>query len=220
MNQVIVGFATEGKTDERFLRGVIQRSFEDVAFECRGQVEILPVQYIERRDGDFIDVVKSYAEEADKSGVMVLCIHADADAPTDAQTFEHKIAPAFAAVQNIIDRAVCKNLAAVVPVQMMEAWMLGDKEVLKAELGTNKSNKELGLNKKPETYPDPKQTIVDAIRIARAGITKRRRRDLSISELYLSIGQKTALQELEKLSSYRKFKEEIRRAFRKLNYLN
>jgi len=32
--QVIIGFTTEGKTDVQFLESVIQRSFEDVAFEC------------------------------------------------------------------------------------------------------------------------------------------------------------------------------------------
>lgn len=220
MKQLIVGFTTEGKTDERFLRSVILHSFEDVAFECASPVEILPVQYLERRDEDFIEVVKCYAEEADKSGVMVLCIHADADAPTDAQTIAHKIAPAFAAVQNIIDRPVCKNLAAIVPVQMMEAWMLGDKNLLKAEIGTNQSDAELGLHKNPEAYSHPKQIIEDAIRIARKGVAKRRRRDLTISELYSPIGQKIALAELEKLPSYRKFKEEVKRAFRKLNYFN
>ena len=219
MKQVIIGFATEGPTDERFLRSVIQRSFEEVAFECRGQVEILPVQHIEHKLGNFIEVVKNYAEEADKLGVMVLCVHADADGPTDVRTFNDKIAPAFAAVENTIDTSVCRNLAAVVPVQMMEAWMLCDKNLLKAEIGTDQNNAELGLHKNPETYANPKQVIENAIRVASQGFTRRRRHRLSISELYLPIGQKTALQKLERLPSYRKFKEGIRQAFRRLNYL-
>jgi len=98
--------------------------------------------------------------------------------------------------------------------------MLCDKNLLKAEIGTNQSNIELGLHKNPETYPDSKEIIEHAIRIARQGITRRRRRRLTISELYLPIGQKTALQALERLPSYLKFKEEIRQAFRKLNYLS
>ena len=49
---------------------------------------------------------------------------------------------------------------------------------------------------------------------------KRRRKSLKIAELYSPIGQKVALNELEKLESYQKFKKAIRSAFRKLNYLN
>jgi len=77
--QVSIGFTTEGPTDFRFLESVIQRSFEDVAFECSGQVEVLPVQYIEKQNGNFVDVVKNYAQEAERLGVMVLCVHADAN---------------------------------------------------------------------------------------------------------------------------------------------
>lgn len=220
MKQVIVGFGTEGSTDERFLRSVIQRSVEEIAFECNGQIEIFPVHYIAHPQGDFVQIVTSYALEAEKAGVMVLCIHVDADAPTDKQSRKNKIVPAFAAVQNIRDCLVCKNLVAIIPVQMMEAWMLSDKKLLQSELGTEKSFEGLGLNKDPEAYSDPKKTIEDAIRIARQGMTKRRRQDLTIGELYQPIGQKISLVELEKLPSYQSFKEEIRGAFRKLNYLN
>ena len=72
--QVFIGFTTEGPTDFRFLESVIQRSFENVAFECSGQVEVLPVQYIEKQSGNFVEVVKDYARQADSLGVMVpLC---------------------------------------------------------------------------------------------------------------------------------------------------
>ena len=53
--QIIIGLTTEGSTDVRFLESVIQRSFEYVAFECRGQIEVLPVQYIEKETGEFVE---------------------------------------------------------------------------------------------------------------------------------------------------------------------
>ena len=46
--QLIIGFVTEGSTDYRFLESIIQRTFEDVAFDCDGEIEILPVQYFEK----------------------------------------------------------------------------------------------------------------------------------------------------------------------------
>ncbi len=218
--QVIIGFTTEGPTDIQFLESIIQRSFEDVAFECDGQVEILPVQCIEKQVGDFVEAVKSYAQKAEKRGIMVLCVHADADDTTDTTTFNYKINPAFTAVGDVQGEHLCKNLVAIVPVQMTEAWMLSDKELLKAEIGTKRSNEDLDLDRSPEVYAAPKQAIENAIRIARQDLTRRRRRDLTIAKLYSPIGQQISLNTLEKLPSYQKFKEAVRGAFRKLNYLH
>lgn len=219
--QIIIGFTTEGSTDVRFLESIIQRSFEDVAFECVGQVEILPIQYVDKQDGDFITTIRYCSQQAEKRGIMVLCVHADADDRTDANAFNFKINPAFTAMNNDEqERHLCKNLVAIVPVQMIEAWMLSDKELLKAEIGTGKNDEALGIHRSPEVYANPKQAIKTAIRIAREDLTSRRRRDLTISELYLPIGQKISLTTLEGLPSYQKFKEAVRDAFRKLNYLH
>jgi len=217
--QIIIGFTTEGTTDVRFLESIIQRSFEDMAFECSEQIEVFPVLYIEKQTGDFVQVVKTYAREAEKRGVMVLCVHTDADDATDAKTFNSKIIPAFTAVLNTNDD-LCKNLVAIVPIQMTEAWMLSDKNLIKFEIGTDKSDVELGIDKFPEVYSNPKQILEDAIRIARQDLTKRRRRELTIAELYSPIGHKLALNSLENLPSYQKFKEAVRWAFRILNYLH
>jgi len=98
--------------------------------------------------------------------------------------------------------------------------MLADKELLKTEIGTSQSDAELGINRSPEAYPDPKQAIESAIRIARQSLTKRRRHDLSISELYLPVGQKIPLGTLYRLHSYQKFKKAIINAFKNFNYLH
>jgi len=91
---------------------------------------------------------------------------------------------------------------------------------LKKEIGTTKSDAELGLNRNPESIANPKRLIADAIRIARQDEVKRRRRELSIEELYLPIGQKVSLTALERLPAYQQFKEAVRSAFRQLNYLH
>lgn len=150
---------------------------------------------------------------------MVLCVHSDADATTDTATFNHKIKPAFDRVTQEHKQALCKNLVPIVPVQMIEAWLLADIPLFKAEIGTTKNDEELGLHKPPERYTDPKQVIQMAIRIACQALTKRRRRDVTIGELYQPIGRKIDLSKLETLPSYRKFKAAVREAFKALNYL-
>ena len=220
IKQIIVALTTEGTTDSRFLESIIQRSFENAAFDCAGQIEVLPVQYIEKQSGDFIEVVKLNAQLAGNSGVMVLCIHSDADDATDTNTFTDKINPAFTAVMDMQGKHICKSLVAIVPVHMTEAWMLSDTELLKAEIGTDKSDQEVGIDGSPEVYSDPKDIIEAVIRIARQDLTKRRRRDLTIGELYAPIGQKVSLDALENLPSYRKFREAVRDVLKNLNYLH
>jgi hypothetical protein len=217
--QVIIGFSTEGTTDFNFLESIVQRSFEETAFECSGPVEILPVQYLKKPAGDFIEMVRICAWQADAQGIMVLCIHTDADSDTDTNAFEHKITPAFAAVEGLLAEGLCKNLVAVVPVQMTEAWLLADSTLLKDEIGTAKGDEELGIHKNPESYADPKQIIENAIRIARQDMPRRRRNELALADLYAPLGQKIALRQLERLASYIKFKKAVRGAFTKLSYL-
>ena len=114
---------------------------------------------------------------------------------------------------------ICRCLVPIVPIQMIESWMLADKEGLSEEIGTSLNAKELGIDKPPEQYSDPKFVIEEAIRIAYAGLPRRRRHQLSISELYLPMGQQSKLEYLRRLSSFQTFETEIRDALKQLNYL-
>lgn len=114
---------------------------------------------------------------------------------------------------------MCRNIVPIIPVHMTESWMLADIELLKNEIGTTLSNVDLGLNRMPESVAQPKDLINNAIRISRTGLVRRRRHELTINQLYQPIGQKIALDRLDQLPSYAKFKEAVRAAYRKLNYL-
>lgn len=219
--QISIGFITEGSTDVRFLESIIQRTFEEIAFECSGEMEVLQLQHIkiEEKKLEFIEKVLKSAEKASENGVIVLCVHIDADDSVDISAFTRKINPAFAHVKQS-EKEVCKNLVAIVPVQMTEAWMLADKKLLKDEIGTTKPDNDLELDKAPESYNDPKTTIEKAIYIACQGLTQRRRRKLKIEGLYQPIGQKISIEKLDKLPSYKKFKNNVREAYRSLNYLH
>lgn len=218
-NIVTIAYSTEGTTDQRFLESVIRRTFEDVASECEGDIEVFDPFYLKfSKKNGFVDDFVSISREAFKNGINVLCIHVDADAPTDKDVFNFKIQPAREALQQLADDAVCKIFVAIIPVQMSEAWMLADKELFKDELGTDKTDIELEISKNPETMSNPKSTIENAIRISQAHLPKRRNR-VTIAELYQPIGQKIAVEKLEALSSFRKFKLAVRNAFKELNYL-
>lgn len=219
--QVFVGFTTEGTTDVRFLEKIIERSFEEIAYECQGDVE--PVVWplvVAKKNLSFREyTLKAAQQGVDEIGMMVLCIHSDADDVTNQNVLVNKIVPARDLINTQDDNSTCKILVPVIPVRMMEAWMLADTDLLKKEIGTSKTDNELKINKSPETIADPKATIEEAIRIARLEKTKRKRKELKIGDLYLPIGQKVSIDKLAKLQSYKQFQDDIRQAYRELHLM-
>ena len=219
-HQIIIGYTTEGKSDCKFLEDVILRTFQEIVYECPRSVEILNVIYIPKKHGlTYDEEVKTAAKEAFNIGANILCVHSDADDCSDIMRFHTKIDPAFAYVNDSDDNDICRCLVPIVPIYMIESWMLADKQLLKAEIGTNMSDGELRINVVPETCSTPKDLISDAIRIARQQLPQRRRKDLTIHDLYISMGYGVDLNILSGLSSYSIFRLAVRRALQSLNLL-
>ncbi len=222
IRQLFIGLYAEGSTDMRFLESIVKRTFDDIAFECAGEFEtyIAPI-IINKTGSDFVEqVIGASKEGLEKFGISILCVHTDADSSDDRTAFNNKINPVLSALIEKDDIDFCKNITAIVPVQMIEAWMLADKEALKKEIGSDKSDYELGISLDPEKMSDPKIVIKNAIRISRSDLTKRRRHKLEISELYLPLGQKIELKKLDILPSFIKFKNSIRDSYRKLKFMS
>lgn len=217
MNNILtIGYLGEGTTDERFIGNIIKRTFEELAFECKGQIEVYEPRFIKVTQQHFVE----QALEASKNAkwLNILCIHTDADAETDEIAFQNKINPAINAIHTHDDN--CKNIVAVVPIYMTEAWMLADRDLLRDEIGTDKTIEQLNLPTRLnqiERNTDPKKTIQDAIDFA--FIDKPKRKKVDIGALYTPISQQIDLSILENLSSYQKFKNASREALRALNYL-
>lgn len=238
MGYIFVGLYTEGSTDVRFLKSVVQRTLEHIAMnECKQQIDPetflisltdTDIQYYKpslpqahsNKQGFVSEILIASLKGVHDFGINVLCVHCDADAPSNEAVYAHKIIPAQEALQAQTSAQYCREFVALVPIQMMEAWILADKELLKEEIGTTKTNTELGIDTKPELVADPKAVIEQAIRIAREGLTKRRRNDLKIGDIYLSMGQKIDLNKLRQLPSYCDFENNMRQALQNMNLLH
>ena len=222
MAQLFAGLFAEGNTDIDFLQSVVEKTLQAVAFECSGQldIDVLPIK-IEKTDITFTDQVLGAAKKGfDDFGIQIICVHTDADAATSSASYQYKINPAIIELEKQNADDCCKILVAIVPIQETESWLLADKALLKQEIGTDKTDNELKINRLPETISNPKEVIETAIRIAREDLTQKRRRHLSIGDLYLPIGQSVDLDKLEHLSSYRDFKNNVVAAFKQLNLLH
>lgn len=222
MKQIMIGLVAEGTTDLRFLDNIVYRTFEDIACQqCNDDIEIITYNIKDVDRGDSFTEMLLNASKASivQTGAMTLVVHTDSDTDTYEQRYEHKFAPALEALKNYEDDYdYCTVITPLIPVRMMEAWMLADLDLLKEQIGTTKSDSDLGLLRAPETIADPKTLISEAIRIATDGLPKRRQR-LTISDLYGVIGGSLSLEKLSRLSSYQKFVESVEETYRKLGYI-
>ncbi len=221
MQQLLIGLMTEGTTDWRFLESIIKRAFYEISFECHTMVEVYSINFINNLEElKFVDkVLEASKRGREEFGITILCIHSDADTKTLKETYQYKINPAKETLQQQNEIEYCKIMVAIVPMQETESWLLADKELFKKQIGTNKTDTELGIHRNAETIANPKEVIQEAIRIARKDSTKRRRKELTISELYQSIGEAIDLEKLESFESYQDFKNNVKAAYKELGLL-
>ena len=219
---IIVGLTTEGTTDVRFLETIVEQAFEKVAQECPKDVEIMSLTLGTTKVGkdSFSDYVVEAAKEAVQCGVTTMAVHSDSDNNTYHERKNYNFVPAIETLASHPDDEVCKLITPVIPVRMVEAWMLADKNLLRLEIGTKLSEHDLGIDGDPESMADPKERISVAIRIANEYSThKNPVKNIDISDLYEIIGQKLQPEQLMRFESYNLFLEEIRDTYRQLGIL-
>jgi len=222
MGQIFTGLMAEGTTDTRFLIPIIEKTVKDLVYkEYKGDFE-LSIQEIRLKDTTSKYIVKvadaaKYAEE--NFGADFIFVHLDADNKDAKEVYQNKINPAKQFLKDkAIGTSACSHIVPIVPITETESWMLADKALFKSQLGTSLSDAELKISRDVEQMADPKKVAQDAIKIAFSHKTKKRRRELNISELYQPIGSRIDLSKLEPLTSYQDFKQNIRNVFEELGY--
>lgn len=220
--QLFIGFTVEGATDTKFLTQVIQNVFEETAKDCRTDVIIEDVRLVDVPKTQFVETICNASNKAaTEYGMSILCVHADADDRNVEQVVMYKFNPLNEELNQLNDADYCKNIVPVIPIQMTEAWMLADKELLKSKIAAKGMRDiDLGLQRTPESYADPKHAIEEAIRIAQVGRIKRTRKELSIVDLYDELGQSISLERLRTIASFNAFETNVRNAFRTLGYID
>ena len=220
--QLFIGLAVEGNTDRRFLKSVVLRTFKRILFEeCDQDVDVevfhLNTSKIGKGFREFVaaashDGVQTY-------GILVLAVHSDSDKETIDERMADKFLPAQEFLDSLPPEEYCRIITPVIPMKMLEAWLLADTNLLREEIGTEKSDTELGLARNPESIANPKFVIQEAIRLAQCDLPKKRR-TLSINDLYDILGDEVDLESLDRLSSFRTFVTKAREALVDLHYIH
>ena len=221
MYQLFVGLIAEGNTDVRFLKNVIAHAMRDISWECNRDIEVFDIRIIRAAGPNFVEKMLAASSAASKQfGLSVLCIHADSDHRTIQSVLDNKFSPFFAELAHKDDAGYCKQIIPTIPIQMIESWMLADKELLKQLINASGMRDiDLGLERPPESYSDPKVAIENAISISMSHLPKKRRDSISISNLYETLGNRLSLNLLREIPSFVFFENNVRKAFQNLGLM-
>ncbi|HMA36256.1 MAG TPA: DUF4276 family protein [Chloroflexia bacterium] len=207
--QLAMALYAEGRTDERFLPIIIERTA--VKILAPQEIDILPITILRagvKRTVKQPERILDVARQA--HGLDVLLVHTDADSVAREDAKRQRIDPGFDLVRRQ-GSGVCKHLIPVIPVQEMEAWMLADLLALQRVLHTNLSPDQLGIPTHAtqiEAVARPKEMLEQAIEIAWGGRPRRRR--FTIADIHLELARSINLERLAQMPSYRCLTQDLR----------
>ena len=220
MKQIVLALYTEGPTDDRFLPFLVQKTTRHILAQNKQKTVLLSVESIhvlkEKRSRE-----ECILEAARQSAIYdALIVHSDADNRTYRQTKE-LLFDAGSKLVHSSYKHVCKNLLPIIPIRMVESWMLADFEVLQKVLRTNLKARDLGLPERArqvEMVARPKQVLEQAMIKAQAQ-RSRRHQQVDIGTLYEPIGEKISLERLSQVPSYKQFVVDLTATLKLLNLL-
>lgn len=223
MTTLVSALYAEGRTDERFLPVLLQRSLTDwLARHANRVVDVLePVIVNFRGEGSRAERILAVAQQV--SGYHLLFVHADADDDTRQRAYAERIAPGLALVTAARNNglAACADLIPIIPVQKVGAWLLADAANLCTVLGASLSPHELDIplrSDEIERLADPKHRLRTIMQRAYAN-RPRRRRAVDTGELYEPLANQIRLNELERLPSYQRVMDDLDAVLRGLNFI-
>jgi hypothetical protein len=203
MIYVQAGLYAEGPSDYGFLIPLLDKLLDDLlAQHYPGQVAELPTPLSldseasagPRREDRIADVIERFSDTC-----QLFVVHADADgdaARARRERVEPGVGKGLARQTDVVAAVAC------IPIEMTEAWMLVDHEVLK-RLGGDVTE----LSKDPERLRDPKRALEQVLDARRRG-----RRP----NVYEFVGANVSLTALRRLPGFRVFEEELVVALRRV----
>lgn len=221
MKQLFIGLIAEGTTDVRFLKSVIFRSIQELSWQCDNQVEIFDIREITAEGDSFVEKMLDASKCAwQEYGISALCIHADSDARSLDVVMQNKFEPFFSVLNEMSEEDFCKHIIPTIPIQMIESWMLADKGLLKHLINAkNMSDADLGLERMPESYADPKNVIENAIRRSMSEQPKKKRNQIGIADLYEILGNRLSLDRLRTIPSFVQFENSVVEVFKDMGLM-
>lgn len=222
MNTLVSALYAEGRSDERFLPPLLQRTLAALLNQhAERAVDVLdPLIVRPVKQPTHEECILAAAQQA--AGCHLLFVHADADERTSDRAYVERIEPGLSMVQSAgaDGIAVCRHIVPVVPVQMVEAWLLADAEALYDVVGVadiTVSHLIPAAAHEIEGLSNPKARLLEIVRQAQAQ-RPRRRRSVALGEYYEPLANRIELHALRRLSAYRRLEEELHTVLQQLGF--
>lgn len=225
MNQLVIAFYGEGASDEKFLPPIIQRTVEQVILHHRGDAEVLPLavlngQKIRNKHSQQIERIVYAAQEA--HGFHLLIVHADADSSNTHKAYIERIQPGIKAVQELArsQTAVYPSILPIIPVRMVEAWMLADINAFQQVIGTHLTYSDLNFPQYPqqvESLQAPKTILQQAIKMALS--RRSRQRPIPLDTIYEPLARQISLEHLVRIPAFAEFRQSMVNALQALHII-
>jgi hypothetical protein len=220
MDVLVLALYAEGPSDAHFLPPIIQRTSEAIlARFALTMVGMSDPLIITKKHGNLDWCILQASQEA--KHCHVLLVHNDADRLEYDEARRQRFEPGLHLVQQSGDE-VCHHLVPVIPVRMIEAWMLADGNALRNVLGTNLDHQMLDLPRRAalvETIADPKYRLNDIIRKINAVAGSRRRQPINLNAKLEPLARQIDLNKLFEVPSYRTFVNDLAQTLEHLHFI-
>ena len=220
MKQLALALYAEGRTDERFLPVIVQRTADHILRQrALAQVDILEPWSLKADPGasNHAESILSVARKA--YGFHALIVHADADAPAANHALDYRFAPGQQLVRESKGDA-CRNLLPIIPIRMTEAWMMADFQVFQKVVGTDLEAENLGFPSHPhqvETVHDPKHELRMALQ--QVFVRRRRRKKARLGQYYEPLARSIRLSRLQDVPAFRQFTRDLTAVLQALRFI-
>ena len=219
MDVLVLALYAEGSVDTHFLPPVIQRTSEMIlAHYGLNLVDVPEILIIPKKQGKLDQCILEASYEA--KHCHALLIHNDADNLGYSKARQQRFNPGFELVQQSRDER-CRSLVPVIPVRMIEAWMLADCDVLRNVLGTNLSPQDLGLPARAtlvEAITHPKEVLNEIVRKLNA-VRSRRRPAINLNTKYEALARQIDLNKLLEVPAYKEFVNDLAKTLEELHFV-
>ncbi len=218
MKQLVLALYAEGRTDERFLPVIIQRTADRLLRrQALAPVEVMEITSLkaDRAASNHAESILSVARQA--SGFHVLIVHADADAPTSENALRQRFLPGQQLVR-ASNNHVCRDLLPIIPIRTMEAWIMADAAAFQKVVGTDMSGADMGFPTRPhqvKAIQDPRHELKMALNQV---FTGRRRRKASLGQYYESLAQHISLEKLDGVPAFQQFVDDLAEVLKDLHF--
>jgi hypothetical protein len=217
--QLLLALYAEGSSDNRFLPLIVRRTAQSIidqywSADQYEPIDLSDVKIIPKQRGKRDICILGAAKVARKYNLLI--VHSDADDKTSERAHKERIQPGFDLVLKLRSaEEVCEHLIPLIPVQMVEAWMLADGKALLNSVGVDAPSLDLRLPKVSEVERDanPKRTLNEIVREVnlKRSSSKRtaRRQEININECYEDLALNINLDVLAFVPSYQTFKDDL-----------